>query len=230
MQLDATRTQLWGLPTPPVESHSATSESDARPADSTADGEWAIARGSLAGFRCQVSVLGRTTSLVGQSDALFGSIQVAEGAVEAGSFRINLASLRILGKPNAVLNHMIDTPRYPFATFVLDEPISMDASPSMHVTYRAPANGSLTMHGQTRPVSFTFAARWTGEMLEGAGSIAIRFSDWNLRAPLEVKNHGAIDFTLRMCRSPGEPLEVSALADRPAIRRSWGLAPWTVPS
>lgn len=212
MQLDAARTQLWGLPTPPVESRSAASESDAHRADSTADGEWAIARGSLAGFRCEVSLLGRTTSLVGQSDALAGSIQVVDGAVQAGSFRINLASLRILGRPNAVLNHMIDTPRYPFATFKLDEPISMDACPSMHVTYRAPANGSLTLHGQTRPVRFAFAARWTGATLEGAGSIAIRFSDWNLRAPLGVKNNGAIDFTLRMRRSAGRRSDLGVLA------------------
>ena len=192
-------------------SSSAKSVSDAA-IGSTTDGVWAIAGGSFAGFRCQVSLLGRMTSLVGQSNALVGGIEVIDGAVEAGSFRINLSSLRILGKPNALLNRMIDTPRYPFATFVLDEPISIDPSPSMHVTYRAPARGSLTMRGQTRPVSFTFAARYTGTALEGTGSIAIRFSDWHLKAPFGVQNTGAIDFTLRMRRSTSQPSGVLALA------------------
>ena len=201
MQLDATRMPLWTDATVPLAAIAANGDSATYQGVPAADGVWAIADGSFAGFRCQVSMLGRVTSLVGQSDALAGGIHVVNGAVEAGSIRINLASLRILGKANPVLNHMIDTPRYPIATFTLNKPISMPASPLRNVTYRAPASGSLTMHGRTQPVSFTFAARYTASMLEGAGSVAIRFSDWNLRAPFGVQNNGAIDFTLRMSRS-----------------------------
>jgi polyisoprenoid-binding protein YceI len=165
------------------------------------DGKWAIGGGSVAGFRSQVSLLGHVTSIVGHSTALTGSIHVVGGGVEAGSFRIDLASLQIFGKSNAGLNRMIDTTRYPAATFVLHKPIALATSPLMNVTYHAPATGSLTMHGITRPVTFTFIARYTGSALEAAGSIAVRFSDWNLRAPFGIQNTGAIEFTLRMSRA-----------------------------
>ena len=116
----------------------------------------------------------------------------------AGSFRISLESLQIFGKSNAGLNRMIDTTRYPAASFVLDDPICLRANPVMNVTYRAPATGSLTMHGITRSVTFTFTARYTGAALEACGSIAVAYSDWNLKTPCGIQNHGSIEFTLRM--------------------------------
>ncbi len=162
---------------------------------------WAIGRGSIAGFRSQVSVFGHVTSIVGHSTALTGSICVVGGGVASGSFRIDLASLQIFGKSNPGLNRMMDTTRYPAATFALNQPIAVDTRPLVNVTYRAPATGSLTMHGITRPVAFTFVARYTGVALEAAGSIGVRFSDWNLRAPFGVQKDGAIEFTLRLSRA-----------------------------
>jgi polyisoprenoid-binding protein YceI len=167
------------------------------------DGVWKIGSGSIAGFRSQVSVLGHMTSIVGHSTALIGSIQLVRGDVVAGSFRIDLASLQIFGKSNAGLKRMIDTTRYPAASFILNGPIPLTVSPLKNVTYSAPATGSLAMHGATRPVTFVFTARYTGTCLEAAGSIAVAYSDWNLKAPFGIQNNGAIDFTLRMSRVRG---------------------------
>jgi len=86
-------------------------------------------------------------------------------------------------------------------SLILDEPIFLDARPVMNTTYRAPAAASLTMHGTTCPVAFTFVARFAGTSLEATGSIAVRFSEWNIRTPVGIKNTGAIEFVLRMGRS-----------------------------
>lgn len=187
---------------PRASSSAATSDSAVPQDDAATDGKWTIGGGSIAGFRCQVSVLGRMTSIVGHSTALTGSIDVAGGSVAAGSFRIDLATVQIFGKSNAGLNRMIDTTRYPAVTFILNRAISLNTSPLTNVTYRAPAIGSLTMHGKTRPVTFTFAARYTGTALEATGSIALAFSDWGLKAPFGIRDTGSIDFTLRMRRAP----------------------------
>jgi polyisoprenoid-binding protein YceI len=203
MELHVARAQLGALINHPASSLGATSGSEASQGDVATDGAWTIGSGSMAGFRSQLSVLGRMTSIAGHSTALIGSIHVVGGCVAAGSFRIDLASLQIFGNSNAGLNRMIDTTRYPAATFILKKPISLKANPRINVTYRAPATGSLTMHGITRPVTFTFTARYTGPALEAAGSIAVRFSDWNLKAPFGIQNVGAIEFTLRMSRAPG---------------------------
>ena len=203
MELPVGWEQLWPHVDHPASSLAAATVSEAPHGDVATDGTWTIGGRSMAGFRSQLSVLGHVTSIVGHSTALVGSIQVVSGGVAAGSFRIDLASLQIFGNSNAELNRMIDTTRYPAATFILTKPISLKANPRINVTYRAPATGSLTMHGITRPVTFMFNARYTGPALEAAGSIAVRFSDWNLKAPFGIQNVGAIEFTLRMSRAPG---------------------------
>ncbi len=161
------------------------------------------------------------TWIVGHSTALTGSIHVAGGGVAAGSFRIDLASIQIFGKSNAGLNRMIDTTRYPAASFILNKPITLDVIPLMNVTYQAPAIGSLTMHGITRHVTFPFTARYTGVALEASGSIAVAYSDWNLKAPFGIQNDGAIEFTLRMSRVPGRCSAARSHGTGPSRRVAW---------
>ena len=197
----AVQSPLWARVTPTAPSMRSASDFEASRSDATTDGVWTIGDGSHAGFRCSASVLGHLTSLVGHSAELVGSVDVMAGTVAAGSFRIDLRSLRIFGKSTAGLDRMIDTTRYPAASFVIDKPIFLHASPRTNVTYRAPVFGSLTMHGITRPVNFAFIARYTGRALEATGSIAIAFSEWNLKAPFGIENNGMIEFTLRMTRS-----------------------------
>ena len=179
----------------------AVTASDASDRDASSDGTWTVAAGSIAGFRCEVSVFGHVTPIIGHSAALTGAINVSRGAVSSGSFRIDLTSVQICGQANAVFTHMVETARYPAASLILDEPIFLDPSPVMNTTYRAPAAGLLTMHGTTCPVAFTFVARYAGTSLEATGSIAVRFSEWNIRTPVGIKNTGAIEFVLRMRRS-----------------------------
>ena len=178
----------------------ATIASRAPERDTSTDGVWTIGSGSTAGFRSELSVFGRVTPIVGYSSALTGAIKVVRGAVSSASFRIDLASIRIFGKPNAGFTHMVDAARYPVATFILDEPILLNADPLMNTAYRAPATGSLNMHGTTRPVTFLFVARRSGSSLDAGGSIHVSFSEWKLKTPLGIRDTGAIEFRLRMSR------------------------------
>jgi polyisoprenoid-binding protein YceI len=66
----------------------------------------------------------------------------------------------------------------------------------MNKTFRVRAVGALTMDGITRPVTFEATARYSGSLLEAAGSIPVLFSDWNIHTPQFLQNHGLLEFLL----------------------------------
>jgi polyisoprenoid-binding protein YceI len=165
-----------------------------------ADGIWTVRSGSIAGFRSQMSLLGQGGTIAGRSTALSGTIDVVRGDVSSASFTIGLTGIEIYGKANAGFSQMADTAKYPAATFILAKPVLMSADPLLNTTYRAMVSGSLTMHGITRPVTFTITARNTGSSLEAAGSIPVTFSAWNLKTPFGIEPEGVIEFVLQMDR------------------------------
>jgi polyisoprenoid-binding protein YceI len=66
----------------------------------------------------------------------------------------------------------------------------------MNKTFRVQAAGLLDMHGITRPVTFEVTARYSGSLLEAAGSIPVLFPGWNIRTPQFLQNHGLLEFLL----------------------------------
>lgn len=178
----------------------ALSGSQAPGIGASADGVWTVRGGSVAGFRAQISLLGQGGTIAGRSTALSGTLVMTNGELSSASFTIDLTRVEISGKPNAGFNQMLDAATYPVATFALVGPIHLTAHPLQNTTYRATAIGSLTMHGVTRQVTVTFAARYTGSALQAAGSLSVAFSEWGLKAPFGIQDGGTIEFLLQMSR------------------------------
>src|SRR2546430_1915455 len=65
----------------------------------------------------------------------------------------------------------------------------------------APATGKLTLHGQTRQVTFDLKAERTATQIRASGSIPITFADWGIPNPsfgsfVTTENHGVMEFLL----------------------------------
>src|ERR1017187_7487458 len=154
-------------------------------------------RGSLAGgYRVREEFLGPGNTMAGRTSAVPGRVVIAHAVVTSASFRVDLAAVTVNGKAQPQLAKILDTARFPDATFTLTKPVTAGSGLVMNKSSRVQATGLLTMHGITRPVTFQATARYSGTLLEAAGSIPVLFSDWNIHAPEFLQNHGLLEFLL----------------------------------
>jgi hypothetical protein len=61
------------------------------------------------------------------------------------------------------------------------------------------------MHGESHSVAFAITARYSGSVLDAAGSIPVEFSEWNIQAPsygsvISLQNHAVVEFSVVMHR------------------------------
>jgi hypothetical protein len=62
-------------------------------------------------------------------------------------------------------------------------PIVLDAEPEAGEAASAVAAGALTIHGVTNEVEIPIEARWTGDVIDVAGSLEIVLADYGMNAP-----------------------------------------------
>lgn len=170
----------------------ATAGTDSAPADGT----WTAGHGSLAGYRVREDFFGPGHSVVGRTRAVTGQIVLAHGSVTSASFRVDLTAVTASGKAQPQLARILDTVRFPAATVTLTAPAIAGSRLVMNKTFTVKVTGLLTMHGTTRAVSFSPTVRYSGSLLEAAGSIPVTFSDWNINVPQFLQSHGQLEFLL----------------------------------
>ena len=95
----------------------------------------------------------------------------------------------------------MDVATYPTGTFVLTRPISLAPLPSAGTIKTYTATGNLSLHGQTRSVTFPLKAEFTASTIEVQGSIPVLFSKWGIPNPsftgfVTTQNHGIMEFLL----------------------------------
>ena len=86
-------------------------------------------------------------------------------------------------------------------TFKLTTPIELGALPGDGATLSETAQGELTLHGVTRPISIDLKAARSGGMITITGSMTITFADFNIQKPtsfvvLSVDDHGVMELQL----------------------------------
>jgi|ERR1022692_2119480 polyisoprenoid-binding protein YceI len=165
-----------------------------------ADGAWTAGHGSLAGYRVREEFFGPGNSLVGRTGAVTGTVVIARNDVTSASFRVDLTAVTSGGKAQPQLAKILGTASFPDATFTLTRPIAVSSGLVMNKTFTVTVTGTLAMHGMTRLVTFGASARYSGSLLEVAGSIPVTFSAWNIRTPALLQNHGLLEFLLVLRR------------------------------
>src|SRR2546421_10443408 len=149
------------------------------------NGSWAVAAGSVVGYRVKEVLFGQSNVAVGRTSSITGSITVSGTTVTAGAFTVDLASVTSdQSRRDAQFNgRIMDTATYPTATFMLTQPIDFGSIPARGTERTLEATGRLTLHGVTRTVTFEVTGRYTGSAIQVAGSIPITFGDWSIRNP-----------------------------------------------
>jgi polyisoprenoid-binding protein YceI len=188
-------------PTPAALALPPSSAAGAGTSSSSIDGTWTVGSGSLAGYRVGEDFLWQHGSVVGRTSVVTGTVVIANTQVSSASFRVDLTTVKANGKTQPQFAGILDTRSYPTATFTLTTPIVASTMPTIDKTFTATATGLLAMHGVTRPVTFELTARYSGSVLEEAGSIPVVFSNWNIKGPgWPLQSHGVVEFLLVMHR------------------------------
>jgi polyisoprenoid-binding protein YceI len=167
------------------------------------DGRWDLSAGSVAGFRVRQNLLGKHADMVGRTHTVTGTITITHNRLTAATFRLDLTTITINGKPAAQFAATLDTKRYPTATCTLTQPITLSSDVTTGATVTAMATARLTLRGVTRLVTFTVTGRRSGSALQAMGSIPITFSDWAIKpqsyGPIgSLADHGVAEFLLML--------------------------------
>ncbi len=180
--------------------------SAASPPVGALDGTWAVSAGSVAGFRVPETAFGMSNDVVGRTTAVSGIVVISGDQVTSATFRIDLAILKVNGKPQPQFAKSLDTQSFPEATFTLAKPVELGSSFASGATVRVSATGRLTMNGVTHLVTATVSARRDGAALEVTGSIPVTFSAWDIKGPAgygffaSLANHGAAEILVSVHR------------------------------
>ena len=166
-------------------------------------GTWAAGSGSRVGYRVNEVLGGQSHTAVGRSSSVTGQMIIKGTTVKTASFTVKMASIHTdsTQRDSQFDGRIMDVARYPDGTFALTKPIVLAPLPAVGTikTYRA--TGNLTLHGQTRPVTFPVKTELTASGIEVQGSIPVLFSRWDIPNPsftgfVTTQNHGIMEFLL----------------------------------
>jgi polyisoprenoid-binding protein YceI len=171
------------------------------------DGAWKVASGSEAQYRVNEVLFGQSTTAVGHTSNITGDLTIAGTTATTGSFSVDLTKVTSDQSQRDQQFHgrIMNTARFPTATFTLTKPIDFGTLPADKVQITESATGDLTLHGVTKSVTVPLTARRNGANIEVQGSIPITFADWNIpnpsNGPVTTEDHGSIAFLLVFARS-----------------------------
>jgi polyisoprenoid-binding protein YceI len=173
------------------------------PASTSVGGTWTIAKGgTVVGYRVGEVLFGQSTTAVGRTGAVTGDLTIDGTTATAASFTADLTKVSSDqgNRDRQFQGRIMDTAKYPTATFQLTFPIALSEIPQDLVKVTEKATGDLTLRGKTRSVTFDVVARRNGDKIEVNGSIPITFADWDIPnpsfGPASTEDHGVLEFIL----------------------------------
>jgi polyisoprenoid-binding protein YceI len=176
--------------------------------DTPLPGTWAVAAGSRAGYRVNEVLAGQNNVAVGRTSSVAGHLTITSTAVTAGAFTVKMATIHSdQSQRDAQFDgRIMDVATYPTGTFTLTRSISLAPVPATGKIMTYHATGNLTLHGRTRPVTFSLSAQRTATQIRVSGSIPVTFADWDIPNPsfagfVTTQDHGVLEFLLVLNRA-----------------------------
>lgn len=171
-------------------------------------GDWAVASGSEAGYRVDEVLNGTHVTVTGRTDEVSGSFVIDDTGLTLSSAELTVDVDSIATdqpqRDNYFRTQALRTQEFPEATFVLVDPVTLDAVPASGEVVTATVTGDLTIAGVTRRVTADVEVRSDGTTAELAGSIPIVFADFGVEAPslgfVQVDGDGFVEFQLTATR------------------------------
>lgn len=182
--------------------------------DGTADGEWSVVQGDevFAGFRITENFTGGIdNTAVMHSPEVTGTLAVAGTSIDGVTVEVDLTALEskdsvppgvpgIENRVGQMRGDGLEIDSFPTASFELTEPIVLAGAPAAGEAITAEATGDLTVHGETRSVTIPMEARWSGDVIDVAGSLEVALADFGMTPPerpfVSVSDSGTLEFQL----------------------------------
>lgn len=166
------------------------------------DGAWKVAGGSEVQYRIQETLNGQNNEATGGTTAVTGQLAIAGTAVSSASFSVDMKQVSSdeSQRDGQFQNRIMNTSKFPTATFELTAPIELTTIPDNLVQVSVKVTGELTLHGTTNTVTFDLLARRNGANIEVNGTIPVTFSDYGINnpsgGPATVGDNGDLEFLL----------------------------------
>ncbi|MEV0220356.1 YceI family protein [Streptomyces sp. NPDC050704] len=190
------------LDSPPAAPESTSGSGSGDQAGQNVEGSWRVGSGSQAGYRVDEVLFGQNVTAVGRTEEVTGELEIEGTRAASGSFTVDLASVRSDSdqRDGQFRGRVMNTERYPNATFELTEPVDFGSVPDVNEQVTGKATGDLTIHGQTNSVTFDLTAQRTADGFRVNGSIPVTFADYGIDAPnfggITVEDEGTVEFLL----------------------------------
>ncbi|MDQ1423242.1 MAG: hypothetical protein QOD72_740 [Acidimicrobiaceae bacterium] len=204
---------IEGDPKPPLaacalSSNTATSSGSSSAAPLTnIDGTWSIAEGTEVGYRIKETLFGQSTEAVGRTTKVTGQLTAAATTISAASFSVDLTTVSSdqSQRDGQFQGRIMDTSKFPTATFTLTSPIDIGSIPTDQQKISVKATGDLTLHGVTKSVTFDLIACPTGQNIDAAGSTNLVFADYGIpnpsAGPAQTADNGLLEVLLVFAKS-----------------------------
>ena len=164
------------------------------------DGAWKVSTGSQAGYRVKEILLGQDAEAVGRTTAVTGQMTVSGTTVSAADFSVDLTKVTSdkSQRDGQFQNRIMETSKFPNATFKTTQPIVLGAALADGATVTAKATGDLTIHGVTKAVTIDVSAQRTGTAIKVSGNVPITFADYQIAnpsgGPAKTEDTGSMEF------------------------------------
>lgn len=172
------------------------------------DGTWVVSPGdsrTFVGYR----VTEKLVANIAESEATGRTNDVTANMTIDGTTVKDVkvtADLRTLESDNSfrdgrIKGMSLESDKFPEGKFVLVAPITLTAQPAIGDTITVQANGELTLHGVTQPITITLESRYDGKNVQVVGHAPVAFSDYGIDVPTasavaSVDDHGELELKL----------------------------------
>ena len=189
-------------------SSSGTAGTGSSASGSSVAGTWRAGSGSVVGYRVSEVLMGQNATAVGRTSIVTGQLTVVGTDLTAASFSVPMSTVHSdKSQRDAQFDgRIMDVAKYPTGTFTLTSPISIAPVPASNTKKSFTAHGNLTLHGTTKPVTFTLQAELVNGKIEVSGQIPVLFSDYGISNPslagfVTTQDHGILEFLLVFTKS-----------------------------
>lgn len=187
----------------------ATSPSTGAPTSTTAAAATTAASGattytptstSVLGYRVKETLFGQANEAVGRTSDITGSLTLDGATVSSVDLTVNMKTVKSdqSQRDGQFNNRIMETSKYPTATFKLTQPLVLSTVPSDSTVVNTKATGDLTLHGVTKSVTFDLAAQRDGANIKVNGTIPVLFADYNIAnpsaGPATTADNGMLEF------------------------------------
>ena len=155
---------------------------------------------SILGYRVKEVLFGQSNEAVGRTSDIAGSMTMDGATVTAVDLTVNMKTVKSdqSQRDGQFQSRIMETSRYPTATFKLTQPLVLSSVPTDSTVVSAKTTGDLTLHGVTKSVTFDLTAQRDGSNIKVNGTIPVLFADYKIDnpsgGPATTQNNGVIEF------------------------------------